>query len=693
MNNASNTAPRRWALLIGIDYYTNDIAVAGGANPKARCLEGCVKDVQAAKDYLNKALVPADTVTILTATTPADRSSSRPQEEDIELWPTHDNVTKALENIRDSAQPGDFALIHFSGHGARTPPVPNAGHHSTGQLALALFDQNGFRLMRGYTLGKYLEDIAGRGVFVTLVLDCCFAGDIFRGGRQNSATVRSINYSPTLTEEAAEGGSTMPSTFRGANSVLRDSSLHVDYWLVHPTNYTVLSAAGPYERAEEFEVAGQGKRGVLSYFLYEALNVSRQRGLKPTHGSVYHHVRTTFRARRPRQNPMCYGNKELAFLSGPTASHHPGFVAVFRPEQGGFLLDAGEAHGVCTGDEYDAYPSELRNTTWTAKVPVRLRVHAVHFLTSDLELVEDDSAYAIQDVETGWTAKLVTSLCPTKTPVRLTPAVDAGPLLTSDALPKCCFLHLYRADENHGPSCTFMLTVNDRNEYQVLDELGKQIPSIPPISLQLPEALSRFLSVVHHVTKYKYLESIDNRTPNASLENSFSLNPTHKATSAGTFDVQHRSAWGFDVENLGGEALYVFVFDFGPSWNITNIYEAAKKGECLVVAPKTGWDTGKKVVRMRMEIPDHLLIKGNRRCEDVIKVFVTTIQTSFSSFVLPKLLHGTDELDQEPGPEGTETNVRGHLPNGLLGLGSGSHTSSRGSGSWAVRSFIVRTSA
>ncbi|KAK4169545.1 caspase domain-containing protein [Cladorrhinum sp. PSN259] len=698
-SNASTAAPGRWALLIGIDYYTQDVAVAGGTNPKAGCLEGSVKDARAAADYLSKSSAPINT-TILTATTPVDRSSGLPQEVDPGLWPTFDNVKKALERIRDDAQPGDSALVHFSGHGARTKLVRNAGHGSTGHLALALFHTNGFRLMRGCTLGKYLEEIAGKGVFVTLVLDCCFSGNIFRkAGRQNSATVRSIEYDLTLGEMFADSedeGNAL-STVGAADRGVRDGNLHQDDWLVHPANYAVLSAAGPYEQAEEFSVEGHGKRGALSYFLYQALNVSRGRGLNPTHESIYQHVRILFRAWRPRQTPILYGNRNLTFFSGPTISHRPGFVAVFRPEEGGLRLDAGEAHGVCVGDEYDAYPSELQSAPRTAEAPVKLRVHAVHFLTSELKLCEDDGAHTVQDVRNGWIAELVTSLCPRKIPVMLTAAVDAiGPLSPSDAVRKCHFLDLYGAVQNDSPSCVFMLTVNDRDEYQVLDERGEEIPSLPTVPVGRPGALSHFLSIVHHVTKYKYLGGIINRAPNASFESSFLLRPTCEATSTDSFDVCHGSVWGFEVENLKQEPLYVFVFNFGPSWNITNIYEAAKKGDCLVLAPRMQrWDTAnwKKKVRMRMEIPQHLLDKGEQQCEDVFKVFATNVYSPYSSFVLPKLLSNADECGRIPGPEGPETDLKDHLPDGFSDLGSGSHTRDSRVSSWAVRSFVVRTLA
>ncbi|KAM7210103.1 Caspase domain containing protein [Rhypophila decipiens] len=690
MSNLPDTTPTYWAVLIGINYYGKDSVPAGSTTTRAKCLEGCINDVQAAKGYLDRASVQVN-MDILTATKPTDQSNNGPQEEP-DAWPTFDNVEKALEKIRNFAKPGDSALIHYSGHGTRTPTVPNAGRPSTGQLALVLLDETGLRLMRGRTLGKRLEDIAGKGVFVTLVLDCCFSGDIFRGGSRNCATIRSIEYDSSFDEKSTQKQSNTEPAPRGLYGVLRDGHLHEDYWLVNPAQYTVLSAAGPHEIAEECTVSGQGIRGALSYFLYEALSIATQRGLQPSHQSIYQYVRTMFHASRPQQNPMCYGNKGLAFFTGPTAARHPGFIAVFQLKGGELSLDAGETHGVCSGDEYDAYPSGLQEISQETEAPVRLRVSTVRLLTSDLELAEDNGKHVIQNRGTGWVARLVTSVSAAKILVRRMPAVDATPLETSPAMRQCQFLHLYGADESEDPSCTFLITINDHNEYEVLDGLGQRIPSLPTISLQTPDAPSAFLRIVHHITKYKYFERINNRAPNNSLEASISLLPNCKPSPAGNFDVKHGGVWGFDIENSGTATLYVFVFDLGPSWSVTNIYEEAKKGEFVVVAPRGGLNTGKKRVRMRMEIPSDLQGRGYRQCEDVIKIFVTTVPTSFSSYVLPKLLHNASRLGREPGLEGTEIGHQVSLREILSGLGAGLHTRGRRSGFWMVENFIVRTS-
>jgi hypothetical protein len=38
-------------------------------------------------------------------------------------------------------------------------------------------------------------------------------------------------------------------------------------WLVNPDGYIILSVCGPYERAYEVEIEGEGRREALTYLL------------------------------------------------------------------------------------------------------------------------------------------------------------------------------------------------------------------------------------------------------------------------------------------------------------------------------------------------------------------------------------------------------------------------------------------
>lgn len=155
------------ALLIGINYYN----VPGQKN-----LLGSVLDVELVRQFIQKSRPTAKTVT-LTASEPSKPTQDVPTE-DPKLWPTRDNVIRNLEAILDESTAGDAVYIHFSGHGT-TIPDPESAPRMYGHLALVLFSNTGRNyFFHGEELADFLNRMVCKGILVTLVLDCCFAGGV-----------------------------------------------------------------------------------------------------------------------------------------------------------------------------------------------------------------------------------------------------------------------------------------------------------------------------------------------------------------------------------------------------------------------------------------------------------------------------------------------------------------------------------
>ncbi|GAB1317124.1 hypothetical protein MFIFM68171_07334 [Madurella fahalii] len=293
------------------------------------------------------------------------------------------------------------------------------------------------------------------------------------------------------------------------------------------------------------------------------------------------------------------------------------FTPVYRAEDGCLCLSVGEAHGVHKGDEYVVYPFDT---------PEGVASHLVG--------VEVGSS-VVKQIEAGWKAKPVTHLSPRKTSVRLT-ASASSQLQWTEAVKKQPFLHLCTEDEDTKP-CIFNVTLNEHKEYEILDGSLERIISLPAISLDTPRASDRVMDVLQHLATFKFFEGVENRTPNASFEGSFSLLPTDSAGASGVFDIRHGNEWGFMVENFGDRPLYLAIFNFKPSWQITNLVSEAGGGDCIIVQPKGEDGTSKEEIRLKMHVPEPLRSRGEKRCEDIVKVFITSKQTSFPSMVLPKL--------------------------------------------------------
>lgn len=235
--------PNHWTVLVGLNFYRYP----------GPSLKGCVRDVRDIEQYLKSRRILGH-VKVLTASPPVD-SNSRHPEEDASLWPTYENFTTSIKRITSEAQPGDFVYIHFSGHGTQTGASRSmSSHDTTGDLALVLFDNDkGVRYLHGIELASLIDEMVRRQIFVTLVLDCCFAGSVVRHGNYERAAIRAIDYDPLI--DAAYPVSTDLRALFPIHSIPRRDGHAFPTWMIDPAGYTIFSACGPHEVAKELIVS------------------------------------------------------------------------------------------------------------------------------------------------------------------------------------------------------------------------------------------------------------------------------------------------------------------------------------------------------------------------------------------------------------------------------------------------------
>ncbi|KAK4170900.1 caspase domain-containing protein [Triangularia setosa] len=669
MANEAGNVPTHWAVLIGIDFYVQD-----------RHLQGSVRDVETVKQYLEAGTTPVD-IAILTAKAPSCPSSPRPVEEPA-LWPTYNNIIAKLKRVLEKAKRGDFVYIHYSGHGTRRKDERST--HPAGNLAFVVFEDNkhGKSYLIGKVLASCLRRMVEKGLLVTLVLDCCYSGSVLRVGRVQGADIRSVDYNPAVETASVQD----PDPF-SSDGTLRDAQMPLEKWLINPDGYTILAACGPHEKAWELKTEEGERRGALSYFLVEALSALRKAGVELTHQSLYQHLRTRFHASWPQQTPMRYGDKNFSFFGRLGIAPITGFTPVYRADDGRLCLSAGEAHGVHKGDKYAVYPFDAPEDVASSisRTSVLVKVETVRCLISDLVGAEEvaSAASAVNQIETGWKAKPVAHLSPRKTSVRLSASVSSH-LPWKEAEKQQHLLHLCTQDEDME-SCIFHVALNKHKEYEIQDGSLERIVSLPTIPLDMPGASGRVMDVLQHLAAFKFFEGVENRTPNASFEDSFSLLPIHGAGASGVFDVRHGDEWGFRVENLGDQPLYLAIFNFKPLWQITNLVSQAGGGDCLVLQPKGKDGTDKKEIPLTMHVPEPLQRQGGKRCEDIVKVFITSKQTSFPSMVLPDLSFYAES------PHRAARRNDDQLLKFLLELTTPFRGQEHAQGDWASRNFIIYT--
>jgi hypothetical protein len=664
----ADTGTNYWAVLIGINFYVKDTP-----------LQGCLRDVECIKQYLESLSTPLN-IDKFTASTPSEPNSRHPAETP-DSWPTFENVTRSLKKIISAAKPGNFVYIHYSGHGAQTKATSSEYcNKNTGDLALVLFDDvHGSRYLRGLELAYLLNEMVNKGLFVTLVLDCCFSGSVVRHSVPNGAGIRATDYDPAVDAAYPQKLGTGPGSQIGV-SILRDGRI-LPTWLVNPKGYTILTACGPHERAQELEFPSGERNGALSHFLVRAL---RGGGAEITHQSLYQHLRVRFRQSWPQQNPMRYGNENFSFFGKLRPRRDMTFSLVYKTQKDGYLcLEAGHAHGVFEDDEYALYPLHTPEDVFsdTTQAFVKARVEAVRALTSDL--VGINPTFVTSHVGERWKARPLTHLAPQKVPVRLMSSVNHQPQWIAAAKQRR-FLHLSTADME-GQPCMFNVTCNEHNEYEILDGSCQKIPNLPTISLHRQGALDCVVGLLEHLATFKYIEGIENRIPNTSFQNSFRIHINGGIgddLGAGLLDVNHEGELSLTVRNTNDKPLYLYIYDLGPSWQIDSLICDNGGGDYKVMHPKK-----EEIMMLQMTVPDCLRDRGQCECEDVIKVFVTSKPTSFAPFMLPKIPIPAEKDDRS---------VRGDR-NQLSELLSGLATPIRGEADgisdeqWACQSFVVRT--
>ncbi|KEY63855.1 hypothetical protein S7711_10028 [Stachybotrys chartarum IBT 7711] len=325
-----NALIKHYALLIGIDAYPE------------RPLRSCVADVGKMKTYLRDVLPNAyiQTLTAAQKTSTGGRSETG----GADSRPTLANVISTLDRITNQAQQGDFFYLHYSGHGSREPPTVTSSNEATGDVVLVLFstcEEDQEIYLYGSDLADCLKGMVDKGIFVTLVLDCCHAGSVYRQG----SNVRFLPYSPEVASRSPRIIAKAPvapsscQTSRGASMLPN--------WLVNPDGYAILTACGPLEAAQEFKLDSSGtereqRYGALSYFLCLALLECGGVGTK--HQQVHSLIIAKFRINCPKQNPVLYGNKHQGFFDKYIPRHLSASTAVMSMP-GTLNLPLGLAHG------------------------------------------------------------------------------------------------------------------------------------------------------------------------------------------------------------------------------------------------------------------------------------------------------------------------------------------------------------
>jgi hypothetical protein len=116
---------------------------------------------------------------------------------------TVQRILTEWRRLNAASRPGDYVVVHFSGHGLRVPTRDSRNAIQTDSaFVTAEYDPRGrdptSGLLLNSTIGEIASDMERRGLQLVLIADTCYSLGIIRGGcGQGNAPCRSVDFDPT----------------------------------------------------------------------------------------------------------------------------------------------------------------------------------------------------------------------------------------------------------------------------------------------------------------------------------------------------------------------------------------------------------------------------------------------------------------------------------------------------------------
>ena len=493
-------------LLIGADGYFPNRLSNGGTY---RSLGGCVNDVERVEMML-RARIEGHQLAFTKLIARADPADPEGQPVgDRALWPTAENIRRALRELADRAQPGDQVYIHYSGHGGRAVTafkklkgvdgvdetlVPiDIGRHEDGSGSTYTRPE---RYIRDVELAYYLDQLASkvdgdRHVTTTLVFDSCHSGGVTRSasrvakrsasGGQNGGTLdehklpdgaHSAEFVAAMAEAYARLRGSVPRKVRSPETT----------WLPEAEGYVLLAACRDIESAIEAPIDGRLSAGFLTNALLEALAMLRG---DQTWKTVYDRILACTQREVPSQIPQLLGDIDRhVFGVELQLVQHTLTVARVDPDARTVTVLGGLALCITPGTELGIFPP---GTTDFSLAENRLAIATV----SEANGLESTAVFDASDdpnaIEVG--APVAIHALSLKHRVALRPRADLNPQLlarqeallgtVADAIARegNGFLELAAADA----SPDYQVALSPSSHFQICDLKGEPLLYLEPL--------------------------------------------------------------------------------------------------------------------------------------------------------------------------------------------------------------------
>lgn len=595
------------AVLIGIDDYRSTVY-----GP----LRGAVNDVEALRTLLHDEWgAPQQAVRTLIA---PRNSEEAPRDEDL---PTYANMTNAIRQLGERAEPEDQVLIYFSGHGARFPTrIPDRRDEDGLDKALVPVDIDGAEKpgapLRDLELAHLIEGLAERELLVTLVLDCCHSGGSLRDARAGDSTIRGGEVDLRERPLGSVASSAELSALWERLPRLRDAEVWSGWRL--PAAAVVTAACRAHEVATE-QLVDRRMRGIFTYWWLDCL---QRRGFGQTYRQVQERLVGKVLEALEGQSPTLEGDTDRQVFGRERRPMKLGIrVLAVDEAKREVYLGAGRGHGLGPGalvrlDLGQETPAlfrigDLLDSTRSIALPLEATTPLPE--TGDqLFLTDPGDAAARQRVSLG---------------DGLAEVLPEDVLEeTQRAIAASGFLELVESDAN------LLLRVED-GSLGIFDSTGQQLLSLHGLTraqevverLEHLAELERVLALkngseesqLDGVVQLRFLRPPPDWQPRKRIfvERGEELTPP---VTVGDGDV----VW-LVVENNSQLAINYAVFDLRPDWSCRRLIPGDR-------------DTATLPSKRHKAFPLSLrYFESDRPCRDVFKLVASVDQTDFSWLELP----------------------------------------------------------
>ncbi|RYP58986.1 hypothetical protein DL771_011040 [Monosporascus sp. 5C6A] len=607
---ATQTLPKRFALLVGVDLYLND----GSRKSKVNNLQGCVNDVKVIREFLRNEF-QSHKLCILTSS-PSSANPTIPEELD-DCLPTFKNIKREFDNMYEQACPGDLFFFHFSGHGAELQRTSNSPAGRLKDASLLTMDYCcGKPAVRGWQLNEWLKKLNEKKIHVVVSLDSCHAA----GSWRNDGSLRTPkDWTPPpnlpIDEAVVQETSSEPNCRHGELDVS---------WDINPDGFTLMAACESTEYAAEKTVDGT-TYGAFTHALCGYFQRNQPGAMFSTYRTIRDHIARDISP----QNPRVYGRDRLAFFGNKELFSATPVLAEIKGDVAS--LPIGRVHGVKTGAEFATRPPTSE---------VTLSISEVGDFESKAHIVRDSSQTLPQHIEVvpfRWSSEeTLKVLVESSLPRRFQKELSNG--LQKRIVGDIEVIEVNEVGKAHGPEAA---------GFGLKTTVDGGIDISGPASLIGYEGPVRGLEIkaqnedkqatesavaLTHLFRFEQILNLRNQAPQDTAPFEVTLDPESGPDGS---PLSESSTIKFTFKNNDEAELHFTVINLGPGFHVKQLFPSED-------SPKTVPRGETRSFSFRLKIPNEL--KRDRADyqrhphRDIIRTVVTrNKKLSFKSLELPDI--------------------------------------------------------